>query len=296
MSSNSQLYTVLWRWKKGMAKEYGGCVATKVPKLSGICVEKNFELHAEYLERATRFSILVILWADTEYCKRKFNSLNLSGEGFGLGLSGKASISQLSGCHKFIIQHPPLRCNVPGSRGLFYDVGISYYAPPHLISEGPIYLFGFSLDGEDHCNPEKSHEIQFFHRDTGKNFCHNIDKWKLNVRWYVYTHEMSLGLFLLQGIAMQDIQWISELTNCCFTQIRFYQDAVVQQGFMPPKKYIQAQIAISVVDNLLLIHLVVILYDIFVESSSTISASTASTGFRGFPSLILLLSIYRKRW
>jgi hypothetical protein len=84
-----------------------------------------------------RFSILDILWADTEYCKRKFNSLNLRGEGFGLGMSGKASISQLSvsssgsaGLSHVYIQHPPLRCNVPGSRGLFYDDGNKLLCSP----------------------------------------------------------------------------------------------------------------------------------------------------------------------
>ena len=70
------------------------------------------------------------LWTDTEYCKHNLSSLNLRGEEFRSGMSAKASSSQLSvsssgsgGLSHVYIQHPPLRCDVPGSRGLFYDDG-----------------------------------------------------------------------------------------------------------------------------------------------------------------------------
>ncbi|XP_034907866.1 uncharacterized protein [Populus alba] len=64
---------------------------------------------------------------------------------------------------------------------------------------------------------------------------------------------------------------------------RFYQDAVVQQGSLP---IYSSKIAVSVVDNVLLIHQVdtkvVILYDIFVDSRAPISAPLPLL-FRGFP-------------
>lgn len=48
----------------------------------------------------------------------------------GPGMSGKASSSQLTvgssgsgGLSHVYIQYPPLRCNVSGSRGLYYDDG-----------------------------------------------------------------------------------------------------------------------------------------------------------------------------
>ncbi|KAJ6778627.1 COLON CANCER-ASSOCIATED PROTEIN MIC1 [Salix koriyanagi] len=115
-------------------------------------------------------------------------------------MSAKASSSQLSvsssgsgGLSHVYIQHPPLRCNVPGSRGLFYDDGNKLlFSPtsdqvfswkavpfdPHVsptsdsISEGPILSIRYSLDAKIIAIQRSSLEIQFFHRETGQNFCH----------------------------------------------------------------------------------------------------------------------------
>ncbi|KAJ6743094.1 COLON CANCER-ASSOCIATED PROTEIN MIC1 [Salix viminalis] len=304
-------------------------------------------------------------------------------------MSGKASSSQLSvsssgsgGLSHVYIQHPPLRCNVPRSRGLFYDDGNKLLCSPtsdqvfswktapfdplvaptsDLISEGPILSIRYSLDAKIIAIQRTSQEIQFFHRETGQNFCHRckpesesilgffwtdcplcnfvlvknsgldllacdaeskslqlVKTRKLNVSWYLYTHESRMVLlasgmqcktfsgfqFSSAGIvclpkfemimakseanskpvlAAEDVYIATIYGRIYCLQIdrvamllhsyRFYQDAVVQQGSLP---IYSSQIAVSVVDNVLLIHQVdakvVILYDIFANSRAPISA------------------------
>ncbi|KAJ6864574.1 hypothetical protein NC651_035202 [Populus alba x Populus x berolinensis] len=314
-------------------------------------------------------------------------------------MSAKASSSQLSGSSSgsgglshVYIQHPPLRCNAPGTRGLFYDDGnkllisptseqvFSWKAvpfDPHVaptsdsISEGPILSIRYSLDAKIIAIQRSSLEIQFFHRETGQNFCHKckpesdsilgffwtdcplcdfvlvktsgldllacdaeskslnvVETRKLNVSWYVYTHESRLVLlasgmqcktfngFQLSSAGMvrlpkfemvmakseanskpvladEDVYIATIYGRIYCLQIdrvamllhsyRFYRDAVVQQGSLP---IYSNKVAVSVVDNVLLIHQVgakvVILYDIFADSRSPISAPLPLL-FRGFP-------------
>lgn len=112
-------------------------------------------------------------------------------------MSGKASNSQSStgfgsgALSHVYIQHPPLRCNIPGSTGLFYDDGtkllisttssqvfswktapFSHLATPTTdsISEGPILAVRFSLDEKLIAVQRSNSEIQFWHRETGENF------------------------------------------------------------------------------------------------------------------------------
>ncbi|KAJ6778628.1 COLON CANCER-ASSOCIATED PROTEIN MIC1 [Salix koriyanagi] len=313
-------------------------------------------------------------------------------------MSAKASSSQLSvsssgsgGLSHVYIQHPPLRCNVPGSRGLFYDDGNKLlFSPtsdqvfswkavpfdPHVsptsdsISEGPILSIRYSLDAKIIAIQRSSLEIQFFHRETGQNFCHKckpesdsilgffwtdcpqcdfvlvktsgldllaydadsksihvVETKKLNVSWYVYTHESRLVLlasgmqcktfngFQLSSagivrlpkfemvmakseanskpvLADEDVFIATIYGRIYCLQIdrvamllhsyRFYRDAVVQQGSLP---IYSNKVAVSVVDNVLLIHQVgakvIILYDIFADSRSPISAPLPLL-FRGF--------------
>ncbi|XP_041024360.1 uncharacterized protein LOC121265011 [Juglans microcarpa x Juglans regia] len=180
-------------------------------------------------------------------------------------MSGKASSSQPSvhlsgsgGLSHVYIQYPPLRCNISGSRGLFYDDGnkllhsptsdrvfswktvpFSPLADPisDLISEGPILSIRYSLDAKFIAVQRSNHDIQFWHRETGETFSqrcrsesesilgffwtdcplcdivfvktsgldffaynseskllHLVETRKLNVSWYVYTHESRLVL------------------------------------------------------------------------------------------------------
>ncbi|KAK7841477.1 regulator of mon1-ccz1 complex, partial [Quercus suber] len=113
-------------------------------------------------------------------------------------MSGKASSSQSSvglsrssALSHVYIQYPPLRCNVPGSRGLFYDDGNKLILSPtsdqvfswktvpfsplvaptsDSISEGPILSIRYSLDAKFIAIQRSNHEVQFRHRETGETF------------------------------------------------------------------------------------------------------------------------------
>ncbi|KAK4766433.1 hypothetical protein SAY87_008075 [Trapa incisa] len=293
-----------------------------------------------------------------------------------VGLSSSGALS-----HAYI-KYPPLRYNIPGSRGLFYDDGnkiivsptnnqvfswkISPFTPAiaptsDSLSEGPILSIKFSLDSKLIAIQRSNHEIQFQHLETGETFTqkcksesesllgffwtdcllcdivfvktsgldlfaynsesnmlHLVETRKLNVNWYVYTHESRLVLlasgmqckaftgFQLSSVgiiqlpkfemvmakseanskpilASEDVYIITVYGRIYCLQVdrvamllhsyRFYCDAVVQQGSLP---IYSSKIAVSVVDNVLLVHQVdakvVILYDIFLDSQSPISA------------------------
>ncbi|XP_043815545.1 regulator of MON1-CCZ1 complex isoform X2 [Manihot esculenta] len=155
-----------------------------------------------------------------------------------------------------------------------------------------------------------------------------VETRRLNVSWYVYTHESRLVLlasgmqcktftgFQLSSagvvrlprfemamakpeannkpvLAAEDIYIVTVYGRIYCMQIdrvamllhsyRFYRDAVVQQGSLP---IYSSKIAVSVVDNVLLVHQVdakvVIIYDIFADSRAPISAPLPLL-FRGFP-------------
>lgn len=151
---------------------------------------------------------------------------------------------------------------------------------------------------------------------------------RINVSWYVYTHESRLILlasgmqcksftgFQLSSagvvrlpkfdmlmakseannkpiLAALDIHLITVYGRIYGLQVdriamllhcyRFYRDAVVQQGSLP---IYSSKVAVSVVDNVLLVHQVdakvVILYDLFADSRAPISAPLPLL-LRGYP-------------
>lgn len=314
-------------------------------------------------------------------------------------MSGKASTSKPSiglggsdGLSHAYIQYPPLRCNVPGSSGLFYDDGNKLLLSPtpdqvfswkvgpfdplidpdtDSISEGPIIAIRYSLDTKVIAIQRSNHEVQFWDRETGETFIHKcrpdsetilgffwtdcqqcdfvlvktsgldllaynseskslqlMQMKKLNVSWFVYTHESRLVL-LASGmqcktfhgfqissadivrlprfemvmakseanskpvLAAEDVFIVTVYGRIYCLQVdrvamllhsyRLYRDAVIQQGSLP---IYSNRIAVSVVDNVLLIHQVeakvVILYDLFVDSRAPISAPLPLL-LRGFP-------------
>ncbi|KAL7138634.1 hypothetical protein ABFS83_10G177200 [Erythranthe nasuta] len=292
------------------------------------------------------------------------------------GFSGSNALSHV------YIQYPPLRCNVPESRKLFYDDGnkiilsvtsnqvFSWKTAPYNsyvtpssdpISEGPVLSIRYSLDLKLLGVQRSSHEIQIFNKQTGdtfsqkcrfesesilgffwtdcpnydivfvktsglefysynteSKFLHLVETKKMNISWYIYTHESRLVL-LASGmqcksftgyqlssagiiklprfemamvkpeannkpiLAAEDVHIITVYGRIYCLQFdrigmllhsyRFYRDAVVQQGSLP---VYSNQIAVSVVDNVLLVHQVeakvVIIYDLFADSQSPISA------------------------
>ncbi|XP_009342228.2 regulator of MON1-CCZ1 complex [Pyrus x bretschneideri] len=155
-----------------------------------------------------------------------------------------------------------------------------------------------------------------------------VETRKLNVSWYVYTHESrmvllasgmqcktfngfqlsSAGIIRLPKfemamakseannkpvLAAEDVFIVTVYGRIYCLQVdriamllhsyRFYRDVVVQQGSLP---IYSSKVAVSVVDNVLLVHQVdakvVILYDIFADSQAPISAPLPLL-FRGFP-------------
>ena len=106
--------------------------------------------------------------------------------------SSQTSVGSGALSHAYI-QHPSLRCNVPESRGLFYDDAnrllicvtssqvfsweTATFNPdvsPSVdsIPEGPIMCIRFSLDKKVVAVQRSDCEIQFFHRETKQTLTH----------------------------------------------------------------------------------------------------------------------------
>ncbi|KAA8516967.1 hypothetical protein F0562_017215 [Nyssa sinensis] len=274
----------------------------------------------------------------------------------GVGFSGSGALSHV------YIQYPPLRCSIPGSRGLFYDDGnkllllltsnqvFSWKTVPFAPVVAPTSdsikkldtllvrgagqrlesILGFFWTDCPTCDIifVKTSGLDLFSYNSDLKSLHLVETKKFNVSWYVYTHESRLVL-LASGmqcknftgyqissagiirlpkfdmamakseanskpvLAAEDIHIVTVYGRIYCLQIdrvamllhlyRFYRDAVVQQGSLP---IYSSKIAVSVVDNVLLVHQVdakvVILYDIFADSRAPISAPLPLL-FRGFP-------------
>ncbi|XP_057486447.1 uncharacterized protein LOC130772557 isoform X2 [Actinidia eriantha] len=101
------------------------------------------------------------------------------------GFSGSDALSHV------YIRYPPLRCDIPGARGLFYDDGnkllfsptsdqiISWKTSPFSplviptsdsVCEGPVLSIRYSIDAKVLAIQRSNHEIQFWNRETGNTF------------------------------------------------------------------------------------------------------------------------------
>ncbi|XP_026425129.1 regulator of MON1-CCZ1 complex-like isoform X3 [Papaver somniferum] len=169
-----------------------------------------------------------------------------------VGLSGSGALSHV------YIQHPPLRCRVPGSVGLFFDDANKLVLSPTAgqvfgwktnslaqqstptsdsVGEGPVLSIRYSLDGKVIAIQRSNIEIEFRNRESREAFVQKcksesesilgffwtdcptcdliiiktcgldlctyepglkalrlVDTRKLNVNWYVYTHESRMIL------------------------------------------------------------------------------------------------------
>ncbi|KAL6641183.1 hypothetical protein ACP70R_019364 [Stipagrostis hirtigluma subsp. patula] len=205
------------------AKDYGRCIAAKVPEIEHNMCSK------EFLALKTCMQTVV--------------------QG-GLGTPGALS-------HAYV-QHPPLRCDIPDIRGLFYDDAnkfliaptadrILYWkvaaagasGPPNSdpVNEGPVLSVRYSLDQKAIGIQRSRHEIEFRNRETGdtctrkcradsetilgffwtdcptcdviivktsgldllayepqSNAFRMVESKKFNVSWYLYTHESRMIL------------------------------------------------------------------------------------------------------
>ncbi|XVF07409.1 hypothetical protein REPUB_Repub06bG0136300 [Reevesia pubescens] len=130
-------------------------------------------------------------------------------------MAGKASSSQASvsglgsgALSHVFIQYPPLRCNIPGSRGFYFDDGnkllisptsdqlfswkIAPFSPlaapiTDSISEGPICSIQFSLDEKLIAVQRSNILIQFWHRETGETFTHRCKSESEGVLGFFWT-------------------------------------------------------------------------------------------------------------
>ncbi|EEC66900.1 hypothetical protein OsI_33485 [Oryza sativa Indica Group] len=175
----------------------------------------------------------------------------------------------------------------------------------------------------------KTSGLDLFAYEPQSNALHLVDSKKINVSWYFYTHESRLILlasgmqctlftgyqFSAGGIvklpkfemtmtkseannkpvlAADDVHTVTVYGRIYCLQLdrvsmtlnlyRFYRDAVVQQGTLPTYS---SRIAVSAVDNIIMVHQidakVVILYDVFMDSYAPISAPLPLL-VRGLPS------------
>ncbi|XWS56166.1 hypothetical protein CRYUN_Cryun09bG0062900 [Craigia yunnanensis] len=130
-------------------------------------------------------------------------------------MAGKASSSQASigglgsgALSHVFIQYPPLRCNIPGSRGFYYDDGNKLLISPNSdqvflwktapfsplavpitdsISEGPICSIRFSLDEKLIAVQRSNIWLQFWHRETGETFTHRCKSESESILGFFWT-------------------------------------------------------------------------------------------------------------
>ncbi|CAL5381604.1 unnamed protein product [Camellia sinensis] len=210
------------------AKEYGRCVAEKVPQVEQDMCLKEFLALRNCMQNtkkvlslwslSVRFILIqqapsVDLRDYSRWSTQKKTSLGLvcyngsftlpipvsslkgkelrnmfrkaSSSQFSTGFSGSGALSHV------YIQYPPLRCSIPGARGLFYDDGNKLLVSPTSdqvftwktspfaplvastlfpVNEGPIISIRYSLDAKVLAIQRSNHEIQFWNRETGTTF------------------------------------------------------------------------------------------------------------------------------
>ncbi|XP_028777547.1 regulator of MON1-CCZ1 complex [Neltuma alba] len=136
-----------------------------------------------------------------------------------IDLSGSGGLS-----HAYI-QYPPLQCNNPGSKGLFYDDGNKLLLSPtsdqvfswkvvpfdpHVgptidsITEGPIISIRYSLDVKVIAIQRSDHEIQFQNRETGETFTHTCRTESESILGFFWTdsHICDIVLVKTSGLDM----------------------------------------------------------------------------------------------
>ncbi|GAB2233095.1 hypothetical protein Droror1_Dr00002310 [Drosera rotundifolia] len=140
-----------------------------------------------------------------------------------LSSAGSGGSGALS--HVFI-KYPPMRCDTPGSKGVFYDDAnkllvsptadqvLSWKVAPFIpnampssdpIAEGPVLSIRYSLDGKILAIQRSSHEIEFWNKETRETFsqrCRPESESMLGFFWtdclnydIVYVKTSGLDLF-----------------------------------------------------------------------------------------------------
>ncbi|XP_042441044.1 regulator of MON1-CCZ1 complex-like [Zingiber officinale] len=136
-----------------------------------------------------------------------------SGEQSQGGINGSGALSHV------YIQHPPLRCNVPGVQGLYYDDGNKLILAPssdHVLSwkvgtsseldppssdfvgDGPVLFIRYSLDAKLIGIQRSHHEIQFKNRETGQTFSYRCKTDSERILGFFWTDCPSCDIILIK--------------------------------------------------------------------------------------------------
>ncbi|EPS74238.1 hypothetical protein M569_00514, partial [Genlisea aurea] len=200
------------------AKEYGGCVSSRIPHvekdmcLKEFLVLKNCMQNVKYtwgvLKNSVSWVSLVI--------RLIFLSSNTSA---GASSSSSSRLGFSSALSHVYIQYPPLSCHVPGSRKLLYDDGnrliiavtsnqvfswkIAPYDPcvaalSDPISEGPVLSIRYSLDLKLLAIQRSSVEIQIWNRDTRDTFCHKCRPESENILGFFWSDCPTFNLVIIK--------------------------------------------------------------------------------------------------
>uniref|UniRef100_A0A7C9EC85 Uncharacterized protein n=1 Tax=Opuntia streptacantha TaxID=393608 RepID=A0A7C9EC85_OPUST len=145
-----------------------------------------------------------------------------------IGLSGSGALSHV------YIKYPPMRCSIPGSKGLFYDDGNKLLlsptsdqvfswkvAPfdPHAeptsdsISDGPVLSIRYSLDAKFLAVQRSSHEIQFWNKETGRTFSHKCRPESESILGFFWTDCPTCNIVLVKTSGLDLSTYDSELQS-----------------------------------------------------------------------------------
>ncbi|PKU77994.1 regulator of MON1-CCZ1 complex [Dendrobium catenatum] len=132
------------------------------------------------------------------------------------------------------IQHPPLRCNIPETHGLFYDDGnklllsptsdqvlswktaqCDQYDPPNSdsISEGPVLSIRYSLDKKVICIQRSNQEIQFKNKETGKSFSWRCKSGSESILGFFWTDCPSCDIIFIKTSGIESLLYDAELNT-----------------------------------------------------------------------------------
>lgn len=144
------------------------------------------------------------------------------------GLSGSGALSHV------YIKHPPLRCSIPETNGLFYDDGnklllsptsdqvlswkttpCTQYDPPNSdsVTEGPVLSIRYSLDKKVICIQRSDQEIQFNNRDTGKSFTWRCKPESESILGFFWSDCPSCDIILIKTSGIDLLLYDAELNT-----------------------------------------------------------------------------------
>lgn len=146
-------------------------------------------------------------------------------------LQPSAGLSKSGALSHVYIQYPPLRCRIPGPRGLFFDDGNKLLICPTVdqvfswktvpfnpavayttdaITEGPILSIRYSLDLKIIAIQRSSHEIQFLIRETGETFSQKCRPESESILGFFWTDCPSCNIVFVKTSGMDLFAYSSD--------------------------------------------------------------------------------------